>query len=272
MSTLVTGGIKGMPKLLQQLRDYPRFVNDQMNVLVRKHARSLISSSGNNKGLVQVIPPASMDRSVFGTAAKKQGEAKVQADIWKVYGTPGDVYKLLKAKNAPVAAGYWQAVKRRDWAAANGIARRMGVPVLVDFGNDDGAEHKKRRGNDGTVKGKAKTMYVTGGRYVRAYIKLKQRNVGLLAAALVNNYDGRFGPLAGVPAWISRHTGSWGSAQIESYNPGSGMRVRISLNGGTLNSELQRWFNTAQRFRLQVMEREAPFALRAAAKTAGLLK
>lgn len=272
MSTLVIGGIKGMPKLLQQLRQYPGFVNDQMNALVRKHARALISSSGKNKGLVQIIPPASMDRDVFGSAAKKQGEAKVQTDIWKVYGTPGDVYKLLKAKNPAIAAGYWQAVKRKDWTAANGLARRFGVPVLVDFTTDDGTEHKKRRGRDGRVRGKAKTMYVTDARYVRAYIRMKQRNVGLLAAALVNNYDGRFGSLAAVPAWISRHAGSWGTAAIDTYNPGSGMRVRISLNGGTLNSEMQRWFNTAQRFRLQVMEREAPIALLAAAKSAGLLR
>jgi hypothetical protein len=271
MSTLVPHGIKGMNKLLLQLRAYPRFVNDQTHALLRKHARALISSSGSNKGLVQVIPPASMDRGVFGNAAKKQGEAKVMADIWKVYGTPGDVYKLLKAKNAKVAAGYWQAVKRKDWAAANGIARRLGVPALVDFTSDDGAEHKRRRRN-GVVTGKHKTLYVTDARYVRAYIKMKQRNVGLLAAALVNNYGGQFGPLAGVPAWVSRHSGSWGSAQIENFNHGSGPRVRIALNGGALNRDMQRWFNTALRFRIIVMQREAPVALLAAAKSAGLLR
>lgn len=262
--SLALAGIKGMPKLLQQLRNYPRFVNDQTTALLRKHARALISSSGANKGLVQVIPPASMDRGVFGNAAKKQGEAKVQGDIWKVYGTPSDVYKQLKAKNAKVAAGYWQAVKRKDWAACNGIARRLGGPVLVDF--------TKQRRRNGVVTGKHKTLYVTDARYVRAYIRMKQRNVGLLAAALVNNYDGRFGPLAGVPAWIARHSGSWGSARIDSYNHGAGPQVRIALNGGALNRDMQRWFNTALAFRLIVMQREAPYALRAAAKSAGLLK
>lgn len=272
MSTIVSHGIKGMSRLRLQLRAYPRFVNDQANALLRKHARALISSSGANKGMVQIIPPASMDRSVFGNAAKKQGEAKVQADIWKVYGTPGDVYRLLKAKNAQVAKGYWQAVRRKDWAACNGIARRFGVPALVDFaGADDGAEHKRRRVN-GVVKGKEKTLYVNDGRYVRAYIRMKQKLVGMLAAALVNNYDGRFGPLSGVDAWVSRHSSSWGSAQIDSYNQGSGPRVRIALNGGRLNSEMQRWFNTALRFRLAALQREAPHFLRSAAKAAGLLK
>lgn len=271
MSTLVSGGIKGMPKLLQQLRAYPRFVRDQELALLRKHARALISSSGKNKGLVQIIPPASLDRGVSGNAAKKQGESKVMGDIWKVYGTPGDVYKLIKAKAPKLAAGYWQAVKRKDWTAANGLARRLGVPILQDFTRDDGAEHKRRRRN-GQVTGKGKTLYVTDARYVRAYIKFKQRNVGLLAAALVNNYSGQFGPLAGVPAWIARHSGSWGSAQITLYNQGAGPHVRISLDGGgALNSTLQRFFNTALRYRLTVMEREAPHALRAAAKSAGLL-
>lgn len=271
MSTLVPHGIKGLPKLLQQIHAYPRFVHDQSLALLRKHARALISSSGSNKGMVQIIPPASMDRSVFGAGAKKQGEAKVQSDIWKVYGTPGDVYRMIKAKNKQVAAGYWQAVKRKDWAAANGIARRLGVPVLVDFTSDDGAEHKRRR-KDGVVTGKEKTLYVTDGRYVRAYIRMKQQLVGMLAAALVNNYDGRFGPLAGVAAWVARHSGSWGTAQIDSFNHGSGPHVRISLNGGRLNSEMQRWFNTALRFRIAVMQREAPHFIRGAAKAAGLLK
>lgn len=264
-------GIKGMSKLLQQLHNFPRFLNAQGEVLLRKHGRALISSSGTNKGMVQIIPPASMDRGVFGTAAKKQGEAKVQGDIWKVYGTSGDVYKMIKAKNPKVAAGYWQAVKRKDWSAANGIARRIGVPVLEDFTSDDGAEHKRRRHN-GVVTGRKKTMYVTDARYVRAYIQMKQRLVGMLAAALVNNYDGMFGPLAGVASWVSRHTGSWGAAKIESFNQGAGTQVRISLNGGSLNRDMQRWFTTALNFRIRVMQREAPYALRAAAKSAGLLQ
>lgn len=271
MSTSAVTGIKGMPKLMQQLRAYPRFVEAQTRVLLHKHARSLISSSGANKGLVQIIPPASMDRSVFGVAAKKQGEVKVMADIWKVYGTPGDVYRQIKEKNVKAAAGYWQAVKSKDWAAANGLARRMGVPVLVDFTVDDGAEHKRRRRN-GVVTGKQKTLFVTDARYVRAYIKLKQRNVGLLAAALVNNYSGQFGPLRGVAGWVARHSGSWGTAQIVALNQGAEQRARISLNGGALNRDMQRWFNTALRFRLVVMQREAPYALHAAAKSAGLLR
>lgn len=271
MSLLALHGIKGMSKLLQQLHNFPRFVNAQGEALLRKHGRALISSSGANKGMVQIIPPASMDRSVFGNAAKKQGEAKVMGDIWKVYGTSSDVYKLIKAKNPQLAAGYWQAVKRKDWAAANGLARRIGMPVLVDFTSDDGAEHKRRR-RDGVVTGKKKTMYVTDGRYVRAYIQMKQRLVGMLASALVSNYDGRFGPLAGVASWISRHTGSWGTAKIESFNQGAGPQVRISLNGGSLNRDMQRWFNTALSFRIKVMQREAPYALRAAAKSAGFLQ
>lgn len=271
MSLLALRGIKGMSTLLQQLRNFPRFVDAQGEALLRKHGRALISSSGANKGLVQIIPPASMDRAVFGNAAKKQGEAKVMSDIWKVYGTPGDVYKMIKVKNPQLAAGYWQAVKRKDWAAANGLARRLGMPALVDFTSDDGAEHKRRR-HDGEVTGKKKTMYVTEGRFVRAYIKMKQRLVGMLASALVSSYDGKLGPLAGVPTWISRHAGSWGSANVESYNRGAGPQVRISVNGGALNRDMQRWFETALRFRVNVMRREAPYALRAAAKSAGLLQ
>lgn len=271
MNALAPHRIRGMDTLLHQLRGYPGFLQQQERVLLHKHARALISSSGTNKGLVQIIPPASMDRGVFGNAAKKQGESKVQSDIWKVYGTPGDVYQMLKARDPQLAGGYWSTIKRKDWAAANGIARRAGVPVLIDFTSDDGAEHRKRRRN-GVVTGKDKTVFVTDARYLRAYIKMKQANVGLLAAALVNNYRGQFGPLAGVAAWVSRHSGSWGTAQIEETAQPSGPGVRISLNGGSLNRDMQRFFNTALRFRLAVMQREAPYAIRAAAKAAGLLR
>jgi|GEM_PF-1843099 len=262
--------IKGMPKLLSQLRAYPRFVSAQATVLLHKHARVLISSSGKNKGLVQIVPPVSMDRDITGPAARKQGASKVQTDIWKVYGTPGDVYKQLKAKNPAVAAGYWAAVQRRDWTAANALARRLGVPQIVDFTGDDGAEHKLRRRN-GVVTGKAKTLFVTDARYVRSYIKLKQGNVGLLAAALVNSYSGAFGPLRGVPAWVARHSGSWGAAQIAETQQGASTSVRISLEAGALNSHLQRFFTLADMHRQRAMAREAPIAIRAAAKAAGIL-
>ncbi|HBJ85429.1 MAG TPA: hypothetical protein DDZ88_16440 [Verrucomicrobiales bacterium] len=271
MSALVPHGIKGMDRLQRQLRDYPRFIVTQTRNLLHKHARSLISSSGENMGMVQFIPPGSLDRKVTGTAAKKQGEAKVEAQIWKVYGTWKQVYKIIKAKNAAAAKGYWAACMRKDWVAANGLARRLGVPVLQDFTQDDGAEHKRRRVN-GQVKGKDKTLYVTDARYVRAYIRMKQQLVGLLAASLVNHYDGRFGALKGVPAWVSRHSGSWASAQIEEFNQGDGPRVRMAVNGGSLNSELQRWFNTALRYRLKLMKKEAPYFIRGAAKAAGMLK
>lgn len=272
MSAITTSGIRGMDKLQTQLRAYPRFVQEQNTKLLQKHARSLISSTGENKGLIQIIPPASMDRGVFGAAAKKQGEGKVMADIWKVYGTPSNIYARLKSLKPYEAAGYWKAVKAKGWTLANRIAQRNGLPRVVDFTEDDGAEHRKRRGRNGRVRGKDKTLFVTDGRYVRTYIRMKQRNVGLLAAALVNGYDGRFGSLRGVPAWISRHSGSWGSASITEMPSPTAPRVRIALEAGALNGDLQRWFNAALKFRLAVMQREAPVALRAAAKAAGLLR
>lgn len=271
MSAIVPHGIKGMDKLLRQLHDHPRFVQSQLRELTRKHARSLISSSGENLGMVQFLPPGSLDRKVTGSAAKKQGEAKVEAQIWKVYGTWRQIYPLIKAKNADAAKGYWAACTRKDWTAANALARRLGVPELQDFTSDDGAEHKRRRRN-GQVTGKEKSLYVKDARYVRAYIRMKQSLVGLLAASLVNSYRGQFGPLKAVPAWVSRHKGSWAPAQIEEFNHGDGTRIRMSVDGKTLNSELQRWFNTALRYRLKLMEKEAPHFLRGAAKAAGLLR
>ena len=58
---------------------------------------------------------------------------------------------------------------------------------------------------------------------------------------------------------------------IERRSMRRGLVIRISINGGALNGEMQRRFNYVVGYRNKAMEREAPFVIRYAAKQAGLL-
>jgi hypothetical protein len=254
--------VKGMDKLIRKLRATPAQVKKVGDDLVKKHTRALISSSGKNKGLVQIVPPASMDRGVFGAAARQQGEAAIVRDVGRVYGTASHIYEMMKAKNRGAAAGYWQAIKRKDFIAANALARRMSLPELIDFTRDEGAEHQRRRGPNGRVRGDKPSSFIQDPRYLRAWLKRKQKNVGMAAASLVLAYDARFGSLAGVPAWVRRHTRSFATSRMTTLMPAAGMRVRIEFKAGATSSAMQRMFTAAGRFRIGVMQREAPHALR----------
>lgn len=265
--SLVRAGIKGMPQLLRQLHNYPRFIAAQSRALLHKHARALVSSSGKVPGLVQVTPPHS--QAAKDSAAKKRGEAAVTRDVWRVYGTPGKAYEEIKQRNPRAAAGFWKAVSNNQWAAAEAIMQSTLHRSFQSF--DDGAQHMQRRNNQGRVSGKRPSLYVKDGKAVRGYLKRRQRNVGLLAASISAAYNGRYGALSGVPAWIGRHKGSWaGGSMTERKAFRRGTVIRISVDAGRLNSEMQRRFSYVVGYRVRAMERETPYIIRHAAKKAGL--
>jgi len=254
--------VKGMDKLIRKLRATPAQVKKVGDDLIKKHTRALISSSGKNKGLVQIVPPASLDRGIFGPAARQQGEAAIVRDVGRVYGSEKHIYAMMKAKNRQAAAGYWAAIKRKDFVAANALARRLSLPELIDFTRDEGAEHQRRRGPNGRVRGDKPTAFLQDPRYLRAWLKRKQKNVGMAAASLVLAYDGRFGALSGVPGWVRRHSRSFASSRMTTLTQNAGMRVRLEFKAGDTSRAMQRFFTAAGRYRLRVIESEAPHALR----------
>lgn len=274
-------GIKGMRGLLGQLHAYPRFVAEQAALLLRKNTRTLISSSGKIPGLVQVTPPhGGKGGKVRGSAARKQGEIAVARDIRRVYATPGRIFAELKkhhtAGDYAAARAFYAFAKKKKWAEANAILSRMSS--LPDWARqglrafDDGAEHVRRRNpNTGKVGSKTPSFLVANPKWVTAYIRVKQKNVGMLAAAIPAAYTGQYGPLGGIPGWVSRHQKSWAGARIAERRVRHGMLVVINVSAGALNNDLQVRFTYVADYRLKAMEREAPYAIRAAAKSAGLL-
>lgn len=289
MSALALRGIKGMPKLLQRLREYPRFVNAQGLALLRKNARTLISSSGSVPGLVQVTPPFS--QGVRGSQAKAQGEMAITKELLGIRGgggrRTGGVFTVmaddLLARNAQIHTG---GATVRLFAKKNGDVYGCDRALFKPRASiaEMYAQHQSMRRKDGHVSeagGRTRDigrwkfitqMVVSRTAYLR-YERFIHRRVGMLAASIVDAYNGKYGPLRGVPAWISRHTRSWASgSMIEVPFSSRGMIIRISIDAGGLSSEMQRRFGYVVDYRMRAMEREAPYFLRAAAKSAGLLQ
>lgn len=259
--------IRGMDKLIRRLHATPAQVKKVGDDLVRKNARTLISSSGKIPGLVQITPPhGGADGQTRGVEARKTGEAAVARDIRSVYVTVQGLYPLIRSYGGPeLAAQFWAILKNKPERVKRWLEQSAPDAVrAMKRGWDGGDEHMRRRDKRGRVRGQKPSVVLLPGqeKELAAYIKHRQANVGMLAASIPAAYNGRFGPLKGVPAWVKRHLHSWAGGTVSERTTSLGLRVRVTVNAGNLNSEMQRRFNYVLGYRLKAMEREAPFALR----------
>lgn len=250
-------------RIIPFIRQAPDIARPVMQTFVRDSARALISSSGNVPGLVQVTPPS---QGKANAQAKKIGEAAIMRDVYRVYTTPGEVYKLLRALNANAAAAFWMHAKKKQWEQAQLILDRF--PSLPSYARtlkafDDGAEHRARRNRLGRVSGKKPSMLVADATWILRHIREKQKLVGLLAASIPAAYNGRFGPLKGIPSWISRHTASWAPGFVIERPQKDGSIIAIGMDAGSgLNREAQRRFNAVLGYRIKAMQRQLPYIAR----------
>lgn len=255
--------------LTQKLHRANRIVQEEIQARVLNEARLLVSSSGNVPGMVQVTPPFSP--GVTGTAGRKQGEAKVESDIRKAYGTPSDLWRLIReASNKNVADNFWAYMKLGRWHQANEIALRFTGHGLDVF--DGGATHRARRNpRTGRVIGgdhpRNKTIFLapTQERSLREYIKKKKANVGLLASSLPAAASSKLGKINGVPAWISRHRGAWGRCDIKKTTTSLHVTLGLTARGG---ADAQRRFGYVLRYRTAAFKRQLPYIKRHALKQA----
>lgn len=249
-----------LPALIRQA---PEIARPAMTQFLRDSARTLISSSGKVPGLVQVTPPHS--QGVRGAEARKQGENATAGDIAEVYATPGKVFNLIKqAAGIKEANRYWYLHKNHPEKARFYLENDApGIVRGLNKGFDDGQEHMRRRDRRGRIRGRASVL-VTSPEIgaLRAYIRRRQRNVGLLAAAIPAAYNGRFGPLRGVPAWVRRHTASWASGFVSERKNSRGSTISVGINAGPFERELQRRFNYVLAYRLAAMKRQLPYITR----------
>lgn len=258
---MITGTVS-LGRIIPLIKAAPQIARPVLQTFVRDSARTLISSSGKIPGLVQVTPPSQGKAS---TQAKKTAEAAVMRDVYRVYATPGKVYDLLRAINPNAAKAFWSHIQKKRWADAQRILDSF--PSLPAYAQtlkafDDGAEHRARRGANGRVRGNRPSMLVAEGRWIRRYIRDKQNLVGLLAASIPAAYNGRFGPLKGIPAWIARHAGSWADGFVLERPQKNGQIILIGVNAGALNRDAQRRFNYVLGYRFKAMQRQLPYLAR----------
>lgn len=193
---------------------------------------------GTLKRVIEITPPAHVSRIgtdrfrstpdteissvVLGGAAKRHGEAKVESDIRKLYGTPSDAYAMIKASkaNEGEAAGFWQHYKKGEIDHAATLFRKATGRGFGAF--DDGKLHKSWRNKRGNVSAKGKAnFFVSNPDALKAYIRLIKSHVGWLAAGW-NQACAMLGVQP--PQWIWRHS-SPGAGTVETTES----RVTITM-------------------------------------------
>jgi hypothetical protein len=250
-------------KAISRMDKMPGKLDATLRPWLVKNARTLVSSTGQGRGMVQATPPFDIGSAPGKTSeAKKIGEAAVARDIKRVYGDAGALYAKIKTRDAVKAAQFWKLVNAQQWTAANNIAEPITGFRFREF--DDGARHKQRRNRRGRVTGKDPDYFVTNFKHVENYIKAKQKLVGLLSATAVSEGTSIFGSLSGVPAWVKRHSPAW--ATIKETNDNGKRKFTYVTRPPYALSELQRWFDIVLDTRKRLMKLEFPHVIRAAAK------
>lgn len=254
-----------LPQLIAQA---PKIARPEMMRFVQDGTRALVSSSGNVPGLVQVTPPAHASGSglVSGRAAQQAGEAKVGRDVKRVFASAGYVYDTIKAPAAASAFWFNLRGKKKDYAEAERIMRAASSNVKVRNASiaqrPDPALHKAAR-RRGTVPRVDVRQVIADPRALDRYIRLVQRRVGMLAAGIVSAYNGRFGSLRGVPAYVRRQISSWASGNItEKGGDERSYQVTLRLDAGALNPDMQRRFNYVLGYRIKAMNRQMHYIAR----------
>ncbi len=274
-------------RLVPLIRQAPAMARPEMRQFVQTSARALVSSSGNVPGLVQVTPPAhaSEGKLVGAAQAKAAGEMAITADLL------GLGIQAGRSKHQRTAGVF--VVMADDLLAKNAAMAKNGAVVRL-FIKKDGtiygtdrhnyrpkastaemyAHHQSmRRKSDGRVRtaggatrdvGRWKfidQMVVSRTAYLR-YERMIHKRVGMMAAGVVAAYNGRFGPLRGVPAYAKRHTSGWVAGKLIELDAEDGYEVTISVEAGNMNSEMQRRFNYVLGYRMKAMQRQIPFIAR----------
>ncbi len=202
--------------------------------------------------LIGVTPPAHAetlsDTGGVTLAAKKAGEARIAADIAKLFPT-------TKLKDDAVIG---MVENGHKWVAANG--RTYPVSEFANTEADLKRIHKAAR-NPRTGRTSAAygaNMAVTRTQIRKAYIAAEKKKVGLLAAGWLNaarelQTNGRY-----IPQWIKRHGAGPGGADVREANGKVGIRIYNS----------NAWFGGGWERRLQYVASRGEKAMKKAMEAA----
>ncbi len=255
--------------LIEKLKKVPGAFQKEFTGLVNQEAKLFLSGGRGTPGIIEVTPPANAGHT--GLKAKKQGEAAVQRDIYRIYATPRQAYDALAAVDKDSADTFWALYRGGDFAAAGDVLRNVGGRTFVaarSFAKfDGGVMHKRFRSKNGRITRQRVMMVVTDSAELKAYIKKMQGRVGLLASGW-QSAAAKLG--VRLPAWITRHGSGNGDIAIEISGTDKFVIVmKNQVKYGAAN-DLQRRVDAVMRYRKAALARRLPYVLRAALKRAGL--
>lgn len=147
------------------------------------------------KTVAKYTPPA--HAGVLGRSAQAHGRAKVAADIYSLYGTPGEAFDAVQAKDPGQAQSMWWLHKHGDTAGASQIVRETTGSALAPF--DDGKHHRRnfRR------RGRNFRFFVSDPKALAAYVKEQQQHVWWLGSGWFNALSAL--GVKGIPFGINAH-------------------------------------------------------------------
>lgn len=248
--------------VIAQLRKVPGALEAGIKPAVHRLSRSFV------KQIVEITPPGS--GKTAGMKAKKQGEAAVARDIYRVYATPGQAYRAINEVDEAAAETFWALYAEGNYADAGEILRTLGgraFGVARSFGSfDGGAMHKRFRGSGGRVHRNRVYLVVTDPKVLSAYVRKMQGRVGLLASGW-NTAAAKLG--VKLPAWVTRHGNANGAITVET---GDNKLVIVMSNHVKYGAahDLQRRADSVVFYLHRSLKRQMPHILRAALKKAGM--
>lgn len=253
--------------LIEKLKRVPGAMEKTLKPLVEQEARLFLKGGKGKSGIVDITPPASA--GVFGVKAKKQGEAAVARDIYRVYATASQAMQAIKAVDPEAAKTFWALFRTGDYTAAGEILRNLGgrpFQVARSFAPfDNGVLHQRFRGKKGRITRNRVTVVVTDAAELRTYVKKMQGRVGLLASGWLeaaNELGVR------LPAWVSRHGQGHGGVSIELGADKMMIVISNKVKYGAAN-DLQRRVDYVMKYRKAALKRRLPYVIKAALKKAG---
>ena len=197
--------------------------------LFRDNARQEMMDIGR---LVAVSCATSTQPYGVSESSRKNGEAAVHRDIYKIYCTPGMVYGEIANSDVGAAKSFYKAFRSGDYLTAisliHAYAPKFNLVQIQQF--DNGKLHKERRNRRGRVsKAQKNISLVTNPRALQRYVAAEKAKVGYAKAGWANCArafrEGRAGT-RGLPGWVTRHRGAPASAAV---NVGAGNLITLVM-------------------------------------------
>lgn len=92
--------------------------------LWHQEARICFGGTSSMPGVADITPPYSQDTYRNARAAKEHADAKLEADIRSLYGTPGEAYEAIQSTAPAAASAFWLLQSSGQESDASDLLRK----------------------------------------------------------------------------------------------------------------------------------------------------